>query len=74
MIRRNRWLTTTRRWVCAFAVELDETSIGVFNTCEGLGLEVVHRAARRGRQQHNGLAAADPDEVQQHQAEPADRQ
>src|SRR6478736_1972729 len=33
--------------VC-FAVELDEKSIGIFNTCEGLGLEVVMEQREEG--------------------------
>jgi phage tail-like protein len=33
--------------VC-FAVELDEKSIGVFSTCEGLGLEVVMEQREEG--------------------------
>jgi phage tail-like protein len=32
----------------AFAVEIDETSIGVFNSCEGLGLEVVLEQREEG--------------------------
>ena len=32
----------------AFAVELDETSIGMFNSCEGLGLEVVLEQREEG--------------------------
>src|SRR6185437_15304516 len=33
--------------VC-FAVELDKSSIGVFSTCEGLGLEVVMEQREEG--------------------------
>ncbi|OBJ40585.1 phage tail protein [Mycolicibacterium mucogenicum] len=32
----------------AFAVELDKTSIGMFNSCEGLGLEVVLEQREEG--------------------------
>jgi phage tail-like protein len=32
----------------AFAVELDKTSIGTFNSCEGLGLEVVLEQREEG--------------------------
>ena len=36
--------------VC-FAVRIDENTLGTFNSCEGLGVEVVLETARGGRQQ-----------------------
>ena len=64
--------------VC-FAVEIDNVEIpekvnlGVFSTCEGLGVEVVMEQREEGGNNTMIWQAADPHEIHQHQAEPPDR-
>ena len=58
--------------VC-FSVNIDNDDLGYFISCEGLGVEVVLEQREEGGIQQPGLAAADPPEVHEHQAQPPAR-
>ena len=61
----------TRRQ-CLLGRAIDKAlELGSFNSCEGLGVRGGPRAARGGRQQRLRLAAADADQVHEHQAQPS---